>query len=292
MSSTSLGGGACSKGEPGVAGREPSTTTAPTPERPASASVDPWQRIDALARAQPDSPPHADLSRALESAERAESSPAVEALVRWSQVGDGKLPPVSPIPARIAFELRRLGKLAIEASSSEAPSGLAAAAHLGSCLVLQGRNLIEVSAGVSLLRDAQRKARELAVPTSAWRLPASSELVRITAAEAMHNRRMAAYFRSPDGRRALDAELAKLAPDQRLAAEQQVPTPSAAELDALDAFWLAALDGAREGEPAAETLARLRQAHAAVRDDQVAIVLASAIRHLDWLATEISELAK
>lgn len=221
ISSTSLVGGACSKPEPGIPRREPSTKTERPTERPASADVDPWKRIDALARVQLDSQPHADLSRALESAERAEPDSPVEALVRWSQVGDGKLPPASPIPARIAFALRRLGKLAIEASSSDAPSGLAAAAHLGSCLVLQGRDLLEVSAGVALLRDAQRKARLLGVPTSTWRLPASSELVRISAAEAMHSRRMAAYVRSPAGRRALDAELAKHSPDPQLASEHR-----------------------------------------------------------------------
>jgi hypothetical protein len=214
-----------------------------------------WKPIAELARTKLPPGPSADLSRALEiaerrgdewrrahtPAERVQSDEAIGLLVRWSRAGGG-LPAMEPREVMSAFTL---GQLAIEGD------GVAAAGYLGNRLVGEGRTLLDAAVGTGLLRQAIDKAKQLGEPMAGWPVPADGVLVRIVAGEAMfvHD------ARTPEGRARFEAKVAEN-PDLK------IPLGAALEFnsDDIPAFWIAALAGAHAGEPDAVAIERVKRA--------------------------------
>lgn len=236
-------------------------------ERMTRSDQSPWRGIAALAKPAVAPGPHEALVPAIELAKKhrdawtdlryrqpptplaeyPDGERAMSALAAWAGAKGG-LPPLPPF-AEVGVQpmaMYSLGAIAVEAN---APG----ARYLGHRLVREGRNLLEVMMGVTLLRDSVRKTGDTAD------LPTSAELVRIVAAEATHSRRLVAYATSVEGQRAMREAEAKLDPQMKsaLLGGRTFDREMAA---AMDEFWAAALDGARPGEPASTTVARLRAA--------------------------------
>jgi hypothetical protein len=178
-----------------------------------------------------------------------EGSAALRALEKWAKT-DGGLPRTNFAEVGFfAMSARDLGALAIETSSPErATAGLGI--ELGIAFVQQGRNLLELQLGLALLAIGKDRGQRIVIDV---------DFVRVLAAEALFVRRSAAFFATAEGKRALEDAYAKLT-DLDSGQEIKLETPDRGTTVALEAFWIAALDGARRGEPVELTVARLRKA--------------------------------
>jgi hypothetical protein len=293
-----------------VLGCKDQPSTAETPEQRAA-----WLRITELAR--PRTPPgaHDELTRALAVAERnasawserrfatppaqladyPEGREARAALVRWAHE-DGGLPPAPKLPGPRAMQMYALGGLAIATSTDADRGGLLAGARLGLRLVTEGSNLLEATIGVQLLSDARVRAIELGGEVPSWPVARPGDLVRVLAVEATYSREMAAFAQTPEGKQALLAQLAALDPEgkQRVEAmlDRKLAAPDVAEQDAMRAFWLAALDGARPDDTVDAALARLRAAAAGVRHPKAATAANQVVQVFEELHSQIAVLSK
>lgn len=184
----------------------------------------------------------------------------------WAAV-KGDLPKI-PSPAELGattMDVFSLGSTAAAVATNR--SELAPAIYLGTLLVTNGRTLLEVQMGASILLHASNKLRDLAGPDGkAEPLPAPElDLVRVLAAEALHSRGLLEWSMTDNGQKTLGSAMASLGSDSRELAkhvfgkepEDMIPTKTDAA--AYDAFWIAALDGAQRGEAASVTLDRLRK---------------------------------
>jgi hypothetical protein len=215
----------------------------------------PWQRIEELARPEGQPKAHEELTRAIE-------EQSVDALIAWHS-RDGGLAPLAAKPRDGVLATKAMldvGRLAIATQS-----GFVAGVHLGNRMVTQGRTLLEVMMGISLLRDAKLKGP---VPL----VPAPTELARIAAAEALFSRSMAEYAKTPEG-------------------QQDIPAmPPGTDWGALEKFWFAALDGGKRGEAPETTIARLKAAFAKIEGTPVHPAAASIVNVLERTAVDLKDL--
>jgi hypothetical protein len=261
---------------------QPGSAAAPTPS-----FEDPWKRIEVLAAPTHTAGSSRDLERALPLAAangeqwrelefRRPAPPLADypqgaeamALVRaWASVKGG-LPKI-PSPAELGsatFQVFSLGSTAAAVATNR--DELAPAVYLGTLLVTNGRTLLEVQMGASILLHASHKLRDLAGPDAkAEPLPAPElDLVRVLAAEALHSRALLEWSMTDNGQKTLGSAMASLGSDSRELTKQvfgkdpEAMIPTKTDAAAYDAFWIAALDGAQRGEPANVTLDRLKKA--------------------------------
>ncbi len=270
-----------------------------------------WQRIEALATPTVSAGPSNDLERAVEIARAhqddwrdlrgayppaplaayPQGAEAIEALHAWVAAKGGLPPPPKATElGRLTLGLHDVGLVAIESAADASSTAVSDGVYLATRLVAEGRNVLEVQVGVSMLEDAKRKLRALAGEAgsgaAALATPAP-DFVRILAAEALHSRRLHDFATSPEGRKEL-VELVKGMPGdtKRLlegatgrTAMSMIPTDE--EAAAMMQFWIAALDGAQRGEPVAATLERVRKAaDRAGPAKQTAVMIASMIEML------------
>jgi hypothetical protein len=298
----------------GCGRREPQRTGIDPAPLPRISEATAWAQIEELARPRVAPRDHEQLARALEIAARnheawrelqfespappstayPEGPEAVAALVQWLQ-RDGGLPPAPRMPGPETMQMHALGRLAISTASDADWTGVAAGAHLGSRMITQGVHLLAPTVGIALLKDAQRKARELGDDAIGVDLPGPGELLRIAAAEASHSRRMEAYLKSPEGKREMTAQLAKVDPGAKQVAEQligrKVELPSDGDWAAISGFWLAALEGARPGEPAGTTVARARSSLTTLAGTKMEHTGQMIVSALERLATDLASLS-
>jgi hypothetical protein len=251
-------------------------------------SGDAWQRIEALAVPAGTPGPSTDLERALPLAaansdawreleyrrpapplsEYPQGAEAVAALKAWANAKGG-LPPM-PAPTKlgpVTMNIFSLGSTAVAVASSR--DDLAPPIYLGTLLITHGRDLLEVQMGASLLSHARYKADELAgygQPKPDLIPVPSLDLVRVLAAEAIHSRAMLEWSQTPAGKQEMVNAVAAAGSESRAIATELLGKdpmsmiPNEAEAAAYKVFWLAALEGAQRGEPAAVTIDRVRKA--------------------------------
>lgn len=216
-----------------------------------------WKRIEALAVPTVEPAPSADLERAIAIAHAKgdawrelefkypptplakypQGAEAVEALRAWASAKGGLPPPQNP--SELTLGIHDVGALAIESATDPNAQGIQDGLYLGTRMLAEGRNFVEVQVGLTMFSDAKRKLSVLASAGAAKSggatvdpVPPPLDFVRVLAAEAVQWRRKHDSTTSPDGRK--DA--------------------------AMTQFWLSALDGAQRGEPVATTIARLQKA--------------------------------
>ena len=297
------------------------TTTAPSPSTPnvvsgsASAPMGRWETLAALAVPVATPGPSRDLERAIQIAKThrdawrklrstlpppplsdyAEGGETIAALEAWA-AANGGLPAIeSPMEfGPLALNARSVAQLAIETSTPERDTAKLGV-QLGAAFVQQARNLIELQIGLSTLMDAKRKLKQP--------IDLDVDFVRVLAAEALFARRSMTYFQTPQGNQELDESISKLDPNTKEMLEGVTGAnitelaPNKARDAALEAFWLAALEGARRGEAVSVTIARLRKtadsaAYADTSVQQIVRVIPDVVermkRQLDELASEPS----
>jgi hypothetical protein len=246
-----------------------------------------WKPIEALAVTPPSPGDSTHLLRALELAKQhgtawreykegddvsafLGAADAVAALKAWADA-KGALPPIES-PMQLGVVTMSMSRLAlISMAVAKTPAELEGVEYLAGKLVTDGRDLLEVQMGTSLVRDAAAKRKQMGAPAVA--MP-KLDLVRVLAAEALQTRAVIGFAATPAGKKELEAAAKEMADHERDVGPLTVRS-DAAQLTALNAFWLAALHGAQRGEPMETTLARLRSAvdsaPAAIKDE-VAII--------------------
>lgn len=253
--------------------------------------LDGWKRIEALATPTVDPGPSKDLERAIAIAQankdtwrearfKYPSTPlaeytggadALEALHAWSTANGGLPAPGKPTEVGlVTMGIHDVGSMAVSTATDLNGAALADATVLASRLLREGRNFLEVQIGISMFDAMKRKVRTLVADSpgisDSQVVPPDMDLVRILAAEALTSRRSIDYASSPEGRKDFIERAKQLAPETSnllkgvtgKTALGLIPTDE--ESAALMQFWLAALDGAQRGEPAATTVARVRKA--------------------------------
>ncbi|NVB79932.1 MAG: hypothetical protein HOV81_16170 [Kofleriaceae bacterium] len=278
-----------------------------------------WKRIEALATPTVSAAPSKDLERAIAIgkantdawrelrfkhpppplSEYAQGADALDALHAWASEKGG-LPPV-PKPTEqglVTLAMHDIGSVAIESATDATAASLADGLYLGTRLVQEGRNFLEVQVGLSMLSDLKRKRRMLALDgggSAAELVPPTPDFVRVLAAEALYSRRLHDFATSPEGRKEL-VDMVKAAPDESKQLVENVTgrsamsmIPTDEEAAAMMLFWAAALDGAQRGEPAATTIARAQKAAEAAGAANASA--ASIARILEMLKSQFDRLS-
>lgn len=208
----------------------PAPTAAPAVSNAVTSDASRWKAVEELAAPMHAGPPSPTLDRALTERD-------VPALVQWMQEsGTLRVPSRSMIDSTAALEL---GHTAIATATSWEP--VVAAGRLGLYLVQDGASFFEAELGIELLELAAKKLKSLGEPANGLEHPASVDLVRIVAAEALTMRSLLETLDTPEGRATISAN-----------------GWDASLYESMRQFWPAALDGARRGEAAAVTLSRMR----------------------------------
>lgn len=267
-----------------------STAGSQTGSDSGSGSLTGWKRIEALATPTVGAGPSKDLERATQIASEnrdvwsglkhkypptplaayPHGADALEALHAWVQAKGSLL--AVPKPSEIGeatMHLNDVGALAIDSATDEKAASIVDGLYLGMRMVAEGRSFLEVQIGVSMIGSVKRKratlAREAGGSAEELEVPAL-DLVRILAAEALQSRRTMDYATTPEGRKDFVDRAKQLGSDTSELLKDvtgrtplsMIPTDE--EAAGLSQFWLAALDGAQRGEPAATTIARLNKA--------------------------------
>lgn len=254
----------------------------PSGKPPTGAPVADWKPIEALATTPPSTGDSNELVRALDLAkqngngwrEHMHDQPppdisafpgaadALAALKAWA-TAKGALPPVeSPMQLGvIAMSMHNIAGIAV--ATAKSAGDLEPAEYLGSKLVTDGRNLLEVQVGLGLLQQASNRRVALGAPPAP---PPKLDLVRILAAEALQSRTTMDFADSPQGKQELDRAVKEMPEHERQSIKDVTGKsanelrPNNAQMKAMRAFWFAALSGAKRGEPTETTVARLQSA--------------------------------
>lgn len=186
---------------------------------------------------------------------------AFAALRRWEAQGGG-LVDVGPNSGREAIDQTRLVGLAAHLATREDHAWLDVVYRLGHLQVLAGPNMFEATRGAFTLSEASRRYEDLGLPKPH---PSAdpTELVRILAAEASTSKSALRMLLTHEGRQDASTAVERVDPDTKKAAASfgiPLEVHDEAQIQAMEVFWLGALDGAKRNEPVTVTLARLREA--------------------------------
>lgn len=193
----------------------------------------------------------------------AEAQSVLTALQQWAAQGGGLLP-VGPDDGRNAIFQVQWVELASKAATKEDHEALDAIERLGRLQVSCGRNLLEATRGAHALDVSSRRLEELGVSRDRTGAPGPEQLARILAAEAVQSKSKMDELRTDESaRRKAEQAIEALDVETKNAAAKlgvELGPPDEAQMAAVEAFWVEALEGATRGEPAEETLLRLRSA--------------------------------